>query len=132
MRSFFNHLFYRVYWWNTEIVKENDIPIFSTILGVSAVHLFNILTTLFLILYYVILDIHFINKTVYVIISILIVLFNYLYFIRSNRYKIILKGHKNNISRKSIRNKDIGIIIYIVLSVVSFFWIITIGYYSNK
>ena len=40
--NFFEYLFCRLYWWNTEIIKEKVTPLFYSILGLSVFHTYTI------------------------------------------------------------------------------------------
>ena len=40
--NFFEYLFCRLYWWNTEVIKEKVTPLFYSILGLSVFHTYTI------------------------------------------------------------------------------------------
>ena len=41
--NFFEYLFCRLYWWNTEVIKEKVTPLFYSILGLSVFHTYTII-----------------------------------------------------------------------------------------
>lgn len=36
--NFFEYLYCRLYWWNTEVIKEKDIPVYYSIMGIAVFH----------------------------------------------------------------------------------------------
>ena len=41
--NFFEYLYCRLYWWNTEVIKEKEMPVYYSIMGISVFHGFSIL-----------------------------------------------------------------------------------------
>ena len=41
--NFFEYLFCRLYWWNTKIVKEKEMPVYYSIMGISVFHGFSVI-----------------------------------------------------------------------------------------
>lgn len=39
---FFNYLFYRIFWWNIKIVKNDTYPYFASVIGVSFFQVLNL------------------------------------------------------------------------------------------
>ncbi len=117
--KFFDYLFCRLYWWFTVIIKEKDIPIGSSVIGLSNFQCFTIfpiyIITCSLIYHsYSIKNILGINPF-FVIIGIFI-LINYFHF-NKTRYKKLLSTF-NKMSPKEKKKKDIFCIVYIVSIIV--------------
>ena len=128
---FFDYLFYRVYWWNCKIVKEKELPLFSTFMGVSVFHGINVSTVYFFLLY-LIDDIQFNNKWIYSLLLCLILLFDYVFYFKSQRYKKIINVYFIDISKSNRLIKDIILIIYIIISIFLFLWILYTGNVNNR
>ena len=113
--NFFEYLFCRLYWWNTQIIKEKDIPIVYSISGLAMFQTLSIFP-IYCILYVLLFDSYHIKGTIglnpFLIIGIIIIFINYLYF-RKPKYPILLKKFKD-IPKEQKRKKDILCIIYIV------------------
>ena len=60
--NFFEYLFCRLYWWNTKIVKEKEMPVYYSIMGISVFHGFSVIP-IFGILYVLIFDSFYIKDT---------------------------------------------------------------------
>ena len=110
MKKIFDHLFYRVYWWNKSILKEKDFVILSTLLGFSVLHVLNISTIIFVYLVYVLEDTLAYSKMFHV----------------SKRYiSIIHLSQKKNI--RKLRILDALVFTYVVFTFGLFIWIIIKG-----
>lgn len=126
MKLFFNHLFFRAYWWNKNIVKEKGSFLFSAVLGVSVFYVLNYVTLLFLFsLYYHNNPLAYAMQ-VHIIGMILIVAINYFIYSYNDNYRRVLERSKN-MNKKTIRYFDIGITIYIFLTFLSFILILIKG-----
>ncbi len=123
MGKFFNHLFYRIYWWNMTIVKEKDFPVFSSLLGISIFQILNISTVIFVFLLYVLKDPMAYPKWVHLILMFLILILDYFIYIHKGKYKEIIKESENE-TKEALRKKDIYSIIYLLLTFGLFVWII--------
>lgn len=126
MEKFFNHLFYRIYWWNKTIVKEKDFPVFSSLLGISVFHILNISTLIFIILVYIFKDPMVYPKWVHLIIMFVVLVLDYFIYIHKKRYKEIIKSSENE-TKISLKRKDYFSLIYIIVSFGLFIWIIIKG-----
>jgi len=116
---FFEYLFCRLYWWNTQIVKEKDIPVFYSIVGLAAFHGFSIIP-IFGFLYVLIFDSYYIKDTVFglspfLIIGIITLVIDFLYF--RNKQSILYKQFKK-IPKQKKKRKDILCIIYIASIII--------------
>jgi hypothetical protein len=117
-RIFFDHLTFRIYWWNTRIVKETDVPIFATILGVSVLQSLNISSLFFAI------DAYLLNGSVKLSPWTGTVILIALCYLNQKRY--VKTGYLLEIvlTKKAVRKRqlDMGVIIYIILTFVFLFW----------
>lgn len=125
MKRLFDHLFFRIYWWNIKIVKDSDFPIFSALIGLAFFHSLNITTLIFVIL--IMNDWQMLyHKWVHLFLLFLILLidfFIYVYKGKSNEI-IEVEGLKD---KRSIIKKDIAILIYMIVSIILFFLVVIIG-----
>src|SRR5690625_3233146 len=126
MEKFFNHLFYRIYWWNKTIVKEKDFPVFSSLLGISVFHILNISTLIFIILVYIFKNPMVYPKWIHLIIMFAVLVLDYFIYIHKKRYKEIIKSSENE-TKISLKRKDYFSLIYIIVSFGLFIWIIIKG-----
>lgn len=126
MGKFFNHLFYRIYWWNKVIVKEKDFPVFSSLLGISIFHILNISTLIFIYLVYVLKDPMAYPKWVHLILMFAVLVLDYFIYIHKGRYKEIIKVSEGE-TKKSLKTKDFISISYILVSFGLLIWIIIKG-----
>ena len=113
----FKHLFYRVYCWNINVIKEKDLPILSAYLFVSVLIGINIITLYSIIIIFVIKDSRLYPEWGYYIVMLVTFIPNYFYFIHRKKYKSILM--ESEIINKSKKRKwDILVIIYLLLSFI--------------
>ena len=126
MKKIFDHLFYRVYWWNKSILKEKDFVILSTLLGFSVLHVLNISTIIFVYLVYVLEDTLAYSKMFHVFLMFTISVIDYFIYIHSKRYiSIIHLSQKKNI--RKLRILDALVFTYVVFTFGLFIWIIIKG-----
>lgn len=126
MKTLFDHLFFRVYWWNYYIVKQGDLSLFSTLIGISIFKVLNISVIIFSIYIYLIKNIHSYPKLVHIIIMIFILIIDYLVYFYKGRYKLILNAAKH-IENSELKRRDIIVVGYIILTFFTFAWIISQG-----
>ena len=112
--NFFEYLFCRLYWWNTKIVKEKEMPVYYSIMGISVFHGFSILPV-FDILYVWIFDSYYIENIffgldTYLVIGVIVLAIDFLYF--RNKQPILYKQFKK-IPKQKKKRKDVLCIIYI-------------------
>jgi len=112
--NFFEYLFCRLYWWNTRIIKENVIPSFYSITGLSVFQGFTIIPFygiiyVFLFKSYYIKDMLGINP--FLIIGVIVFLINFMYF-RKSKYNALLKKF-DKIPKEKKKKMDIISIVYI-------------------
>ena len=117
--NFFEYLFCRLYWWNTEIVKEKEIPVYYSIMGISVFHGFSILP-IFDVLYVWIFDSYYIENILfgldtYLVIGVIVLEIDFLYF--RNKQTVLYKQFKK-IPKQKKKRMDILCIIYIVSIIV--------------
>ena len=113
--NFFEYLFCRLYWWNTEVIKERSTPVFRSIVGLAVFHGFSAIP-IFGVLYVLIYNSYYIDKTFlgmspFLIIVIIAMIINFLYFRKKQR--VLYKQFKN-IPKQEKKRKDVLCIIYIV------------------
>lgn len=114
--KFFNYLFYRLYWWNSKIVSDS-MPVFSAILGISVFQSLNIIFILELIALANIPFVENILNNYLLLIGILTLFANLIYYLRHNLYKSLLKDNKN-IEIKDRRKRDFVSICYIIITIL--------------
>ena len=117
MKIFFDYIFYRIYWWNTKVIKQKESPFFYTIAGVSALHIIN--TTTIIIGIYLLFNksISHYPKLFQIVIMIFILCFCYYYYIhKSNNEEII--AYFKSLDSKKIKRLNIWLIIFIVLKII--------------
>ena len=117
--NFFEYLFCRLYWWNTEIIKEKDIPVFYSIVGLAVFHGFSIIP-IFGFLYVLIynsyyIDESFLGMSPFLIIVIVALVINFLYF--GKKQSVLYKQFKK-IPKQKKKRKDILCIIYIASIII--------------
>ena len=117
--NFFEYLFCRLYWWNTKIVKEKEMPVYYSIMGISVFHGFSVIP-IFGILYVLIFDSFYIKDTAigldpFLIIGIISVAIDFLYF--RNKQPILYKQFKK-IPKQKKKRMDALCIIYIASIIV--------------
>ncbi len=116
--NFFEYLFCRLYWWNTKIIKEKDIPSFYSIIGISVFQTYTIVP-LFCVLYVFIYDSFYIKDILtlspFFIINTVMAFIDYFYFNRrqSELYKQFVK-----IPQQNKRRKDLLCILYIISIII--------------
>jgi hypothetical protein len=115
MKSFFEHLFYRIYWWNTRIVNNSGSPIFPTLLGISIFHIINISSLVILSFLLFGKDMSNYPKWLHVSGMVLVLLIDYFIYIHGGRFRMIVERVKNK-PEAQIKRNDIMTIIYIALS----------------
>ncbi len=117
--------FFRIYWWNVQIVKEKELPIFSTLLGIAVLHILNFTTIVFGFITFVIEDVNIYPKWIHIICMLLILIIDYFLFVHKDKYKEIIS--KNHIPENQIKKLDYLVIFYILLTFVSLAFIIIKG-----
>jgi len=115
---FFEYLFCRLYWWNTEIIKEKNTPVFYSIAGLSVFHTYTIVP-LYSIIYVLIYKTYFLEEILtlspFVIINIIVFIIDFIYF--KNKQSVLYKRFKE-ISKQEKKRKDVFCIIYIVSIII--------------
>ena len=117
--NFFEYLFCRLYWWNTKIVKEKEMPVYYSIMGISVFHGFSILPV-FDVLYVWIFDSYYIENIffgldTYLVIGVIVLAIDFLYF--RNKQPILHKQFKK-IPKQKKKRMDVLCIIYIASIIV--------------
>ncbi len=116
--NFFEYLFCRLYWWNTEIIKEKVTPLFYSILGLSVFHTYTIVP-LYNIAFVLIYKTYYLEEILalspYFIINIIFFIIDLIYF--RNKQPILYKQFKKIPKQKKTR-MDVWCIIYIVSIIV--------------
>ena len=119
----FEYLFYRIYWWNKVVVKEKDLLVFSSWLGISVFKILNLTTLIFVILIWkgIISDY---QKWMQVTLMVSVLLYDYFFYIKNSNYKNIIRKFSNT---NKIITKDALLIVYILLTFVLFFAVVITG-----
>ena len=119
MMNFFEYLFCRLYWWNTQIIKERVTPTSYSISGLAMFHALSIFP-IYGIFYVLLFKSFYINKILginpFLIITAISFILNYLYF-RKPKYTVLLKKFEK-IPKEKKKKKDILCIIYIASLIV--------------
>lgn len=126
MKDMFDHLFYRFYWWNLNVVKERQLPIFSSFLGVSIFKVLNISTLIFTFLLLCVKGNSVYPKWLHALMMLAMLIVDYFIYIHKGQYKEIIERSKN-LEKEKLRKKDIIIIVYMILTFVLLFWVIFEG-----
>jgi hypothetical protein len=123
MKIFIYHLYYRLHWWNSKIVKDGNLAPFSALLGTSMFKLLNLLSVLYIIFN------HILNKNIYLpkwfqtVIMLSVLILDYFIYIYKSKYKLI-KKETENLESKELRKRDIFIITYIFITFSLLIWMI--------
>jgi hypothetical protein len=120
MRNIYSYFIYRVYSWNLRRWGENDNPSNNAIIGLSSIQCFHLLS-LFLIIQILfnieILDFFQNNKYLIVLLSIIIYLINYIFYIKYNYLDYYCKKFvKEGLQLKKKNTKIITI--FVILSIL--------------
>jgi hypothetical protein len=110
-----------MFWWNTKIVLDFS-PTFSAIMGVSVIQTFNLI--FFIQLIYIFTKISFaklILQKYLILLGMVPLIFNFIYFFRNRKYKLILI-ECNDFSSKKRKRLDHACIIYTIISFALVFW----------
>jgi hypothetical protein len=117
--NFFEYLFCRLYWWNTKIIKEKNIPFAYSISGLAMFHTLNVFP-IYCILYVLLFDSYRIGGTLginpFLTIGVIVIFINCLYF-KKPKYPVLLKKFEK-IPTKKKKKMDILCIVYIVTIIV--------------
>jgi hypothetical protein len=123
MKKFVYHLYYRLYWWNSKIVKDGSLAPFSTLLSTSMLKILNLLSILYIVFYYVIDKNIFLPKWLQTIIMISVLVLDYFIYIFNSKYRDILIESKK-LGLKELRMRDFIVIAYIIITFALLIWII--------
>jgi len=118
MKIFFDFLFYRIYWWNKDILKEKNTVLFNTIIGLSAFFILNITTLLFGFFLYCLRDSSAYPKWLHIVMMILTVVITYTIYVP--KYKVIIAKFSNT---KGFAKRDIYLLAYILVTIILFIFI---------
>lgn len=117
MIQLFYYIFYRVYCWNIYVIKEKDLPVFSSFLTISALMGLNINSFIIGFLVFVLKDIELYPDWGFWIIMLISITPNYFIFIKNKKYKTIISDCKS--MKKSEKKKmDILMIIYVMVTIL--------------
>lgn len=119
MVGLFKYLFYRVYWWNTSIIKNESYPLFGAVVGVSFFQVFNIMFVSDFILYIFLERRDLVvqqDRIIGIIIVTIVLALNGFYF-HKKYATIIEKAKKLEASNK--RLMDVFVLIYITMTLMT-------------
>lgn len=117
MKQIFYQIFYRVYYWNINIIKEKDLPVLSSFLSVSALMGINIYSIMGIFSIFIIKDVKLYPDWIYLIVMFFSMTPNYFIFIRDRKYKNIIHDSES-MNRSEKKKRDINMIIYIVITIL--------------
>ena len=126
---FFNYLFYRLYWWNTKIIKETTVPVFYASIGLATFQGLNFISFYFLFSVYIFNNYN-TSKEMTMLLGGIICLFNLLYYGINKRYLKIIKTNEFK-SVKEKRKKDFFCILYILFTILLSIFTVVIGHEHN-
>ena len=124
----FDYLFYRIYCWNQVVVKEKDLLIFSTLLGISVFKILNLSTLIFMVLIWRDAISHY-QKWMQIVLMCSVLLCDYFLYINGSKYKNIIEKFSGK--GKTV-TKDVLLVGYIVLTFVLFFLAVLTGAKMSK
>ena len=117
--NFFEYIFCRLYWWNTQIIKEKVTPTSYSISGLAMFHTLSVFPIFDIIYVFLFRSFH-IEKILgihpFFIIAVIIFILNYLYF-RKKKCTALLKQFEK-IPKEQKRKKDILCIVYIATIII--------------
>lgn len=116
--NFFEYLYCRLYWWNTEKIKEKNTPVFYSIAGLSVFHTYTIVplySIIFVLIYKTYSLEEILTLSPFVIINIIVFIIDFIYF--KNKQSVLYKRFKE-ISKQEKKRKDVFCIIYIVSIII--------------
>jgi glucan phosphoethanolaminetransferase (alkaline phosphatase superfamily) len=124
MVKLYYYFFYRNYWWDIKIIKNNEYPVFASSVGVSMFLLLNFISLIELV---VITRLIQVSNTInlYVGASISLMVINYSFFTGKQRFKKIVSEFET-LERKEKVKLDIVCIVYMLISIVSAIWLLTL------
>lgn len=118
--SLLHHLFYRIYWWNIKVIKDDGTPIYMTFLGTFFLLVMNANSLLFILCllkygstYQLPGFIYWVNISAVIVINILI-------YFRKEKYKYLTTKYIKSLNDRQIKNRDVAVITYIVLSFMTY------------
>lgn len=116
-----DYFFYRVYKFQEYVGNAN--PVFETIIGISSLMIFNIISFFTYCAIFLQLNFFYVKQTVVpvLVLILLIFLFNLMYFLFKKRYKMILEHYKNEEKRK-VRNGNI-MVLFLILFTLSMIYL---------
>ena len=115
MRLFFDYLFYKMYCWNTKIIKQNDSSFFYMIVRVSAFYILNYTTILLGIFLFSRQNILSYSKWIQICVMSFIVCFCY-YLFRRKGNEIIAYCEKLN--SKKVKKLNFLVSLYMVGTII--------------
>ena len=118
MRLIFDYLFYKVYCWNTKIIKQNDPSFFYTIVGVSALCILNYTTILLVIFLLSKEKILSYSTWIQICAMIFIVCFCFYYYLFRRKGKEIIH-HCKKLNSKQVKKLNFLVSLYIVGTIVT-------------
>lgn len=117
MKIFLDYLFYKIYWWNTKIIKQKDSPFFYSIMGLSAFYIVNYTTIIFFALLLINGNILIYPKWIQIVVMSIIVCYCYYYYMhKRDRYRII--QYFEGLNAIKIKRLNLSLVIFIILTVV--------------
>ena len=127
MFQLYHHFFYRIYCWNSKIIKESkELSVITALLGTTLIQVLSITVIIFALLIFFLKNVMVYPKWLQMILMLVVLVLNYFFIIHNRFYKaIILNGEK--MEKKELKQKDIQIAAYIFLLVLCLIWLITLG-----
>jgi hypothetical protein len=122
-----DYLYFRVHWWNTNVVKDTSFLLLTNVFGVSVFAVLNLTSILILLLVYVWNDgFYLYTKNAQIALITLIAIINYFIFAHKTRYADVVKRF-SAYDRQTIKRYDHWLLMYIFLTVMLTIFAITEG-----
>jgi hypothetical protein len=118
MKNIFNHLFYRIYYWNTKVIKEpQELSLLTALLGIVVVHGLSVSVIIFTILIVVIKNTQGYPKWLHMMFMGIILIIDYLNYVHNGYYKEVF-ANEQSLERSKLKIKDIQITAYIAVIIL--------------
>lgn len=130
--NFLHHLFYRIYWWNIKVIKDNGTPVYMTFLGTIFLFGININSMLFIYGLIVYGNTLTMPDSLYWGLVCSLIVFNLLFYLRNGTYRYITKKYIRKLEKKQIIKRDIAVAMYIILSFAVYILVIVLTGSANN
>lgn len=121
------YLYYRMNWWNTDVMKNQIFIPMSNVLGISAIQILNITCIIHLLLIYLKSGYgNYYSTLIQCAIIGIVILFNSFVFLRNNRHKQIVESF-SSLDKKTQHKYDYLLVAYITCTLLLVIATVVIG-----